>query len=129
MRGTIVSTEQIIYLFVWRASQTLFYQCIFPFVGSQLVDLGIANAEEVGHYSGPLEAVAALTCVASLPLWVELGNCFGRKPVILVGVACASVSASMFGFCQTYLGLVLCRGFTGFFNGAMAAYVWLSSLT
>jgi hypothetical protein len=49
-----VPKMQTFLLAFFRASQTLVYFCIFPFVNKQLVELGVAGVADVGFWSGSL---------------------------------------------------------------------------
>ncbi|KAF8310420.1 MFS general substrate transporter [Clavulina sp. PMI_390] len=96
-----------------------------------LVELHIADdPEQVGFYSGVIESVfSATSFITILPLSLA-ANRYGRKPVILIGMAGLGISLVFFGTSRSFLTLVISRCIGGGMGGTWAAVrVMLGELT
>jgi EmrB/QacA subfamily drug resistance transporter len=76
---------------------------------------------ELYAWVGVSYAVAAAVVV---PIAGKLGDMFGRKPVLLVGLAGFTVASWLCGAAQTMPQLVGFRGLAGFFGGVLMANVF-----
>lgn len=75
---------------------------------------------------GVLISVFAFAQLVSAPLWGRISDRFGRRPVILAGLALSAVAFLLFGLAQSLLVLMLSRlvqGAGGGINGVIQAYV------
>ena len=112
---------------------------IFLTVFIDLVGFGIIIpmnpylAEAFG--ASPLE-VGLLMSVYSLmqflfsPVWGQISDRIGRRPVILISLLGASVAHLGFAFATTFWGLVVARTFAGLFGGNLsAAMAYIADIT
>jgi multidrug resistance protein len=75
---------------------------------------------------GVLVAAHAFAQVATAPLWGRLSDRWGRRPVILLGLATSAVAYLLFGLAHAIWVLMLSRlvqGAGGGINGVIQAYV------
>lgn len=75
---------------------------------------------------GVLVAAFAFAQVATAPLWGRISDRYGRRPVILSGLALSSMAYLLFGLAQTVMVLMVSRlvqGAGGGINGVIQAYV------
>lgn len=70
---------------------------------------------------GLLMAVFSLLQFVFSPLWGQLSDRWGRRPIILISVLGSSVSHLWFGFADTLTGLFLARMLAGLFGGNISA--------
>ncbi|MGE0764504.1 MAG: MFS transporter [Bdellovibrionales bacterium] len=103
---------------------------IFITVFMDLVGFGIVIplnpylARQFG--ADPLQVGLLMTIFSALqflasPLWGQLSDRIGRRPVILVSVLGAAIAHVGFGFAGTLAGLFLARAFAGIFGGNISA--------
>ncbi|GAA99033.1 hypothetical protein E5Q_05722 [Mixia osmundae IAM 14324] len=93
---------------------------IFPFVNQQLVELGIADEDNVGYLSGVIESLFSLAQFATILQIGRLSDRIGRKPVILGGLAGVTLSATAFGLSQSFAAMAISRALAGGLNGNAA---------
>ncbi len=75
---------------------------------------------------GVLVSAFAFAQLATSPLWGRVSDRFGRRPVILAGLATSAVAYLLFGLAQSLTVLMLSRlvqGAGGGINGVIQAYV------
>ena len=75
---------------------------------------------------GILVSVFAFAQLVSAPIWGRVSDRFGRRPVILSGLALSAVAYLLFGLAQSLTVLILSRlvqGAGGGINGVIQAYV------
>lgn len=103
---------------------------IFITVFMDLVGFGIVIplnpylARQFG--ADPLQVGLLMTIFSGLqflasPLWGQLSDRIGRRPVILVSVLGAAIAHVWFGFATTLTGLFLARALAGLFGGNISA--------
>ena len=62
-----------------------------------------------------------LTQAITVPIYGRLSDLYGRKPILLTGVAFFAVGSLLCGFAPTMFMLVLCRTVQGFGSGALVS--------
>jgi MFS family permease len=75
---------------------------------------------------GPLVAAFSVAQLASAPLWGRVSDRYGRRPVMLIGLAGAGIAYLIFGFANSIWLLFasrLVQGFGGGTTGVVQAYV------
>lgn len=79
---------------------------------------------------GILMSVYSLMQFVFSPIWGQLSDRYGRRPVILVSLFGAAVAHAWFGFAGTLTGLLLARGFAGVFGGNIStAMAYIADIT
>ncbi len=79
---------------------------------------------------GLLMGIYSLMQFIFAPLWGQLSDRVGRRPVILCSLFGAAVAHAAFGFAQSYFGLVLARAVAGIFGGNIsAAMAYVADIT
>ncbi|KAH8109157.1 MFS general substrate transporter [Phellopilus nigrolimitatus] len=102
-----------------QLAEPLSSQVIYPFVPQLIRETGITNGDEtkVGYYVGMLQSIFFATEALTVLHWSRASDRIGRKPVILIGLLCLSLSMYCFGLSRTFWGLVLSRSLNGALNG------------
>ena len=75
---------------------------------------------------GPLVSAFAVAQLLASPLWGRISDRYGRRPVLLIGLAASAAAYLIFGFATSLWLLFACRlvqGFGGGTTGVAQAYV------
>ncbi len=75
---------------------------------------------------GPLVSSFAVAQLLASPLWGRISDRYGRRPVLLIGLAASAAAYLIFGFANALWLLFVCRlvqGFGGGTTGVAQAYV------
>lgn len=91
----------------------------------QLIFGGIANLTQVGGadvsaivlFGGALGALYSLLQFVAAPLWGGISDRIGRKPVLMISVACLALSYGMWFFAGSFTMLILARFVGGIMGG------------
>lgn len=112
---------------------------IFMTVFIDLVGFGIIiplNPYLAGKFGATPLQVGLLMSVYSLfqfifsPIWGQLSDRYGRRPVILLSLLGAAVAHTGFAFASTFYGLVFARALAGLFGGNIsAAMAYIADIT
>jgi len=97
------------------------FAMIFPLLPFYALDLG-ASPKVIGL----LISSFSVAQLATAPLWGRVSDRFGRRPVLIVGLAAAGVAFIVFGFANSIWLLLLSRtvqGAGGGTTGVVQAYV------
>lgn len=97
------------------------FAMVFPLLPFYATDLGASPA-----LIGWLISSFSIAQLASAPLWGRVSDRYGRRPVLLVGLASAGVAFIVFGLASTVWLLLLSRtvqGAGGGTTGVVQAYV------
>ena len=93
-------------------------------VGPQIVHFGmVERVEEAGYYAGILASSFAVAQFLSGPIWGNISDSVGRRPILLAGSLATCVSSLCFGFSQNFPMAVLFRSLAGFLGGAAALWI------
>ncbi len=79
---------------------------------------------------GLLMSVYSLAQFIFSPVWGQLSDRFGRRPIILISLLGAAVAHTSFGFATTLTGLIVARSIAGIFGGNIsAAMAYIADIT
>jgi MFS family permease len=106
-----------IVIFAEPVALTILYPFLFYMVkGFHLTD----DTREIGFYAGFLAASFSLAqFLTSLP-WGYISDRWGRRPVILLGLAGNMFTMILFGLSRNYIWALGARALSGFLNGNVA---------
>ncbi|THH11142.1 hypothetical protein EW145_g842 [Phellinidium pouzarii] len=100
----------------------LAFEIIFPFVNQMIVENGIVtDPEQVGFYSGFIESLFSFMSFLAVMPCTYMSDHFGRKPVILFGMAGISISIGLFGMAKSYWFMIVTRCIGGTLGGGSVA--------
>ncbi|KAH8104388.1 member of major facilitator multidrug-resistance DHA1 sub-family [Phellopilus nigrolimitatus] len=102
-----------------QLAEPLSSQVIYPFVPQLIRETSITNGDEtkVEYYVGMMQSIFFATEALTVLHWSRASDRIGRKPVILIGLLCISLSMYCFGLSRSFWGLVLPRSLNGALNG------------
>ncbi|KAJ1917224.1 hypothetical protein IWQ60_007842 [Tieghemiomyces parasiticus] len=91
---------------------------VFPFIYYMVRDFNVSDDPRyVGFYVGVLAAAFAVAQLATGLLWGIASDHFGRRPILLIGVAGSIVCPILFGLSKTFTWAVMIRILWGMLNG------------
>lgn len=90
---------------------------LLPFVGLMVAHIQGTSPDEAGFVSGVLVGVFQGAQVFSGKMWGSVSDKFGRKPVMLIGLALSGVVMIMFGLSNTVMMAAIARFLHGLVNG------------
>jgi len=91
---------------------------IFPYIYYMIESFHITNDnKQIALYAGLVtSAFAFAECLAG-PVWGRLSDKYGRKPILLTGIAGTGLSMLVFGFARDLPTALLARALGGILNG------------
>lgn len=91
---------------------------IFPYIYYMISSFGITKDEkQIAMYAGMVTSAFAFAEFMTGVMWGRLSDRFGRKPILLTGLAGTGLSMLMFGFAQNLPMALLARALGGLLNG------------
>jgi len=76
-------------------------------------DLKIADAKNVGYYSGLIESAFAFTQFLTILQWGRASDRIGRRPILITGLSGVSISILVFGFSRNLPMMIAARCIAG----------------
>lgn len=107
---------QLTILSVCRFAEPVALTGVFPYLPEMIESFNVPHAE-VGNWAGITSAVFSIAqCITAIP-WGTASDKYGRKPIILLAMACAMVSSLLFGFSKSLKWAIVARACAGASNG------------
>nr|XP_031858631.1 uncharacterized protein CI109_006011 [Kwoniella shandongensis]KAA5525703.1 hypothetical protein CI109_006011 [Kwoniella shandongensis] len=104
-----------------RVTEPIAFMSCFPYINQMLLDLGVVkDPKKTGFYAGLIESIFAVAELLTVFHWGTASDRWGRKPVLLIGCAGASISSILFGFSTTFPMMIITRVINGLANGNVA---------
>ncbi|MCL4369303.1 MAG: MFS transporter [Chloroflexi bacterium] len=108
-------------LFVGQTLTAVAYSFLFPFVPLYVQVLGVEDTVEAAQWAGVIAAAAAFTMAAFQPLWGNIADRWGRKPMVVRAMAAGSITIALMGFVTSPEQLLALRIVQGVFMGTVSA--------
>eukprot|EP01090_Pellita_catalonica_P019715 TRINITY_DN6794_c0_g1_i1.p1 TRINITY_DN6794_c0_g1~~TRINITY_DN6794_c0_g1_i1.p1 ORF type:complete len:499 (+),score=71.37 TRINITY_DN6794_c0_g1_i1:101-1597(+) len=91
---------------------------IFPFLAIMVESFEVAdNKTEIGYYAGLIASSFSVAQFFSSFFWGYLSDRWGRRPVLLVGLAGTGITILLFGVSDNLWMAILSRALNGLLNG------------
>ncbi len=100
---------------------------VVPFMPFFIRELGVVDEAEVVRWSGLVFAGPFISSFIVTPIWGNLGDRYGRKPMVVRAIFGLALSQVLLGFAQTVLQVFLFRILQGAISGFIAASLALVS--
>ncbi len=100
---------------------------VVPFMPFFIRELGVTDEAEIVRWSGLVFAGPFISSFIVTPLWGNLGDRYGRKPMVVRAIFGLALSQVLLGFSQTVVQVFLFRILQGAISGFIAASLALVS--
>ena len=94
---------------------------VFPFMPFYVEDLGVHDKGQIALWSGLLGTATGSMLFIFSPIWGNLADRFGRKPILLRAYIGGMVTMTLQGLAQNVWQLVALRALQGIFVGTIPA--------
>lgn len=100
---------------------------VVPFLPFYIRQLGVVDDNDLARWSGFVFAGPFLTAFIATPLWGNLGDKYGKKPMVVRAIIGLGLSQILIGFSQNVWQLFLFRILQGAISGFIASALALVS--
>ncbi|EMD00469.1 hypothetical protein BAUCODRAFT_144136 [Baudoinia panamericana UAMH 10762] len=110
--------KQMVVLGLCRICEPIAFMSIFPYIYYMIESFNITtDGKQIALYAGLVtSAFAFAECLAG-PFWGRLSDKYGRKPILLTGIAGTGLSMLVFGFAKDLPTALVGRALGGILNG------------
>ena len=103
---------------ICRLSEPIAFMSIFPYIYYMIKSFHITdNEERIALYVGMTISAFAFAEAISSCIWGRISDKFGRKSILLCGLAGTGISMLLFGFATNIYVALLARALGGLLNG------------
>ncbi len=108
-------------LFIAQTMTMVAFSFVFPFLPLYIQSLGITDTTEAAQWAGVAVAATALSMSVAQPIWGNLADRHGRRPMVLRSMVGAAVTIALMGMVTSVPQLVALRFIQGMVSGTLAA--------
>lgn len=108
-------------IWIAQTAAMIGFSFVFPFMPLYVQTLGVKGTEEAAQWAGAIGASAAITQALSQPMWGNLADRWGRKPMLVRSMVGAGVTTALMGFAVAPDQLLVLRFIQGATTGTIAA--------
>jgi MFS family permease len=114
--GPKLPVKQLAILAVARFAEPLGLTSVFPYLPEMISSFGVEK-NEVARWAGITGAVFSISQSATAVIWGRASDMFGRKPIILIGLANTMVCFLIWGMSTSLPMAIASRAVMGSMNG------------
>jgi hypothetical protein len=107
---------QLVILSICRFAEPVALTGVFPYLPEMIESFDVPH-DQVAKWAGITSAVFSISQCLTAISWGRASDKYGRKPVILVAMACAMTSSLLFGFSRSLRWAIFARALSGISNG------------
>lgn len=108
-------------LWVAQAMSMVAFSFVFPFFPLYIQTLGIPDPNEAAEWAGVITAATAISMAIAQPIWGNMSDRLGRKPMVVRSMIGGAVTITLMGFVQSPQQLLVLRFAQGAVTGTVAA--------
>ncbi|KAI5478842.1 hypothetical protein MNV49_004574 [Pseudohyphozyma bogoriensis] len=115
---TPLPVGQMLVLCFMRMTEPVVTTMIPLFLVALIRDSGVtSDPKKVGYYVGAIETAFALVSFSTVVGWGRLSDLWGRKPVLICGLAGIGSATVLLGFSHRFASIFVIRAVGRAFNG------------
>ncbi|CAG9332114.1 unnamed protein product [Blepharisma stoltei] len=114
-----MNKKRIILVGIYLASlaNAIVFTVIIPFASKMVISFGMTNSRSTtGTWVGIITFSLMIGRTITSPFWGWICDKWGRRPVILIGIASITVFSLLFGFSRNIYWAMMCRFLLGVFT-------------
>ncbi|KAJ7772383.1 major facilitator superfamily domain-containing protein [Mycena metata] len=110
---------QLFLLILIQFSEPVTALVIYPFIIQFVRDTGVTGGDDTrtGYFAGIIESIFFLAECLTVVWFGRASDCYGRRPILLIGPVGLALSMLGFGLSKRFWSLVVFRCLQGAFNG------------
>ncbi|MBN2361528.1 MAG: MFS transporter, partial [Deltaproteobacteria bacterium] len=97
------------------------FSFVFPFIPLYVQALGVPDPTKAAQWSGWIAASTALTMAVAQPIWGNLADRFGRKPMVIRSMIAGSITLGLMGLATHPWHILVLRLLQGMLTGTVTA--------
>ncbi|MDA8219492.1 MAG: MFS transporter [Dehalococcoidales bacterium] len=97
------------------------FSFFFPFIPLYVQTMGVNGTAEAAQWAGLITAASAVSMSIAQPIWGNLSDRWGRKPMVIRSMISGGIITAIMGFATSPLQLLLLRFIQGGLTGTVAA--------
>jgi MFS transporter, DHA1 family, multidrug resistance protein len=113
--------RNLLAIFIAQTFTMVAFSFVLPFVPLYIESLGVADPTEAAQWAGLVTAATALSMAIVQPIWGNLADRKGRRPMVVRSMLGGAVVLSLIGLVRTPQELLVMRLIQGTVTGTVAA--------
>jgi DHA1 family multidrug resistance protein-like MFS transporter len=108
-------------LFLAQTLSMVGFSFVFPFFPLYIQTLGVPDPTVATQWTGVITAAGAITMAVAQPVWGNLADRVGRRPMVIRSMVAAAITLAAMGFVTSPEQLLIARLIQGGVTGTVAA--------
>ena len=113
--------RNLVALWIGQTMIMVAFSFFFPFIPLYVQTLGVAGDDEAAQWAGLITAAAAVSMSVAQPIWGNLADKWGRKPMVIRSMVSGAIITALMGFATSPMQLLVLRFVQGSLTGTVAA--------
>lgn len=108
-------------LWIGQTFTMVAFSFVFPFFPLYVQELGVEGTAEAAQWAGYVGAAAAISMAVAQPIWGNMADRWGRKPMVIRSMVGSAITVAAMGFVTSPEQLVALRFLQGAVSGVVSA--------
>ena len=113
--------RNLVALWIAQTLTMVAFSFVFPFIPLYVQSLGVSNVDQAAQWAGVIAASAALSMAIAQPIWGNLADRWGRKPMVVRSMVGGAAVVTLMGLATSPEQLLALRLIQGAVTGTVAA--------
>lgn len=108
-------------LWIAQTLSMVAFSFVFPFIPLYIQTLGVSSVDQAAQWAGAIAASAAVSMAVAQPIWGNLADRLGRKPMVVRSMVGGTAIVTLMGLATSPEQLLALRLIQGAVTGTVAA--------
>lgn len=108
-------------LWIAQTMTMVAFSFILPFIPLYVQTLGVKGTTEAAQWAGLISAASALSMAVAQPIWGNMADRVGRRPMVIRSMVGGSIVVTLMGFATSPEHLLILRFIQGTVTGVVSA--------